>query len=62
MQHTEPALSYIRVTWRMIKLYHLASLKRQCEKGNMPDIRADVVAVAYEAAYESPEFDFETIY
>lgn len=61
MQHTELALSYIRVTWRMIKLYHLASLKRQCEKGNMPDIRADVVAVAYEAAYESPEFDFETI-
>lgn len=45
----------------MIKKYHLASLEHHRGKGNMPDIRADVIAVAYEAAHQSPEFGFETL-
>lgn len=61
MQHPEPAISYIRVAWRMIKKYHLRSLEHHRDKGNMQDIRADVVAVAYEAAHQSPDFDFETL-
>lgn len=59
MQHTEPALSYIRVTWRMLKLYHLRALQALREQGDYPDLKSDIVASAYEAAYESKgEFSF----
>jgi len=45
----------------MIKKYHERSLEHHRGKGNMPDIRADVIAVAYEAAHKSPQFDFGTL-
>ncbi len=60
-QHPDLALRYIKVAWRMIKLYHLAALQRQRDKGNMQDIKADVIACAYEAAHDAPEYDFAVL-
>lgn len=57
MQHAEPALSYIRVTWRMLKLYHLRALQSLRDRGDYPDLKADIIASAYEAAHEA-EGDF----
>lgn len=58
-QHPQAELRYIRTMWRMAKRYHLSSIQRQREKGNMPDIRADIIASAYEAGHEAGgQFDF----